>query len=49
MKTQADAFLTHAKAQELPVEVVLRDRDSKYTAAAFDDRLTCSHLWCHLL
>ncbi len=29
MKGQADAFLACAKAQELPVEVVLRDRDSK--------------------
>src|SRR2546430_7496538 len=37
MKAQADAFLAHAKTQDLPVEVVLRDRDSKYTAAAFDD------------
>ena len=39
MKEQADEFLAHAKAQDLPVEVVLRDRDSKYTAASFDDRL----------
>jgi hypothetical protein len=39
MKEQADAFLSHAKAQNLPVEIVLRDRDSKYTGAAFDDKL----------
>jgi putative transposase len=39
MPTQAEGFLAHAKAQDLPVEVVLRDRDSKYTALSFDNRL----------
>jgi putative transposase len=36
---QAESFLAHAKAEGLPAEVVLRDRDSKYTAAGFDRAL----------
>jgi putative transposase len=38
MTEQAAGFLAHAKAQDLAAEVVLRDRDSKYTAA-FDGAL----------
>jgi hypothetical protein len=38
MTEQAQAFLAQAKAQNLPV-VVLRNRDSKYTAASFDNKL----------
>src|SRR6266487_2571174 len=30
MIQQAQAFLAHAKAQDLPLEIVLRDRDDKY-------------------
>ena len=32
MTTQAEAFLVHVKSQDLPAEIVLRDRDCKYTA-----------------
>jgi len=38
MATQATAFLAHAKANDLPAEVVLRDRDCKYSAG-FDGAL----------
>ena len=38
MTTQAESFLARAKANELPTEVVLRDRDCKYTAG-FDGAL----------
>jgi putative transposase len=41
MTTQAQSFLAHAKQEELPAEVVLRDHDGKYTAA-FDDPLTAA-------
>lgn len=38
MRTQAEGFLAHAKAQGLAAGVVLRDRDCKYTKA-FDGAL----------
>jgi putative transposase len=44
MKAQADTFLAHAKVQDLPAQVVLRDRDSKYTAPSFDDKLEAAGL-----
>jgi putative transposase len=41
MTVQAQSFLAHAKQQELPAEVVLRDHDGKFTAA-FDGPLTAA-------
>jgi putative transposase len=41
MTQQAEAFLAHAKGQELPADVVLRDHDCKYTAA-FDGPLAAA-------
>jgi putative transposase len=41
MTEQAERFLAHAKTQGLAAEVVLRDRDSKYTDA-FDSVLAAS-------